>query len=96
MTTMNIFEAPPPVPGGASPEQKYTLLACKSYLEHRYTYHQPQGDQADRYASIRAKVLELALHLSDRAPASRELSTALTHLDAVMFYANAAIARNER
>ncbi len=61
----------------------------------RFEYHAPRGDQAIRYGEIRAKILHLAVFISERAPTSRELSTALTHLDAVMFYANAAIARNE-
>lgn len=65
-------------------------------LRHRYNYHAPKPDQIERYGAIREKIAELAIFISERAPDSRELSTALTHLDAVMFYANAAIARNER
>lgn len=69
--------------------------ALLSELAHRYDYHAPFGNQAERYAAIRAEIGKLAVYIAERAPASRELSTALTHLDAVMFYANAAIARNE-
>jgi hypothetical protein len=65
-------------------------------LEHRYKYHAPKGTQVTRYAEIRAECLHLAVKLAERVPASRELSTALTHLDAVMMYANAGIARNEQ
>jgi len=65
-------------------------------LAHRYSYHAPHSDQASRYVEIRNAVGDLALVLARNAPASRELSTALTHLDAVMFNANAAIARNEK
>ena len=65
-------------------------------LRHRYQYHAPKPTQAERYAEIREKIAELAIFISERVPTSREHATALTHLDAVMFYANAAIARNER
>lgn len=65
-------------------------------LANRFAYHAPKGDQATRYAEMRAKIHETAVFISERAPASRELSTALTHLDAAMMFANAALARNER
>lgn len=64
-------------------------------LRRRYSYHAPIGNQAERYAAIRAEIEKLAVFIAERAPVSRELSTAFTHLDSVMFYANAAIARNE-
>lgn len=65
-------------------------------LENRYTYHAPKGDQTARYASIRAKCLELAKHIRDNTPTSREQSLAFNALDQVMFLANAAVARNEK
>lgn len=64
-------------------------------LENRYTYHPPKSDQPARYASIRAKCLELAKHIRDNTPTSREQSLAFNALDQVMFLANAAIARCE-
>lgn len=64
-------------------------------LEHRYLYHAPFGSQNERYQEIRNQCLKLAKLISDTTPFSREQSTALTHLDSVMFNANAAIARNE-
>lgn len=67
----------------------------KGELENRYSYHAPKGDQQERYVAIRAKCLELALLIADTTPQSREQSVAFTSLDAVMFNANAAIARNE-
>lgn len=65
-------------------------------LSHRFNYHAPKGDQVIRYAEIRKEIERLAVFISERVPRSRELSTALTHLDHVMFNANAAIARNEK
>lgn len=64
-------------------------------LENRYTYHPPVGDQADRYARIRAKVLETAKLVCALCPDSSERRVALMYLDQVMFNANAAIARHE-
>ena len=64
-------------------------------LRNRYTYHPPFGDQATRYGTLRAAVHLLAVEICSLTPPSREQSTALTKLDEVMFFANAAIARNE-
>lgn len=64
-------------------------------LQNRYNYHAPQGSQQERYEKIRSHCLILATILCELTPFSREQSTALTHLDAVMFFSNAAIARNE-
>lgn len=64
-------------------------------LANRFTYHAPQPGQQPRYEAIRAKALELATLIIDSTPSSREQSVSLTQLDAVVFNANAAIARNE-
>lgn len=63
---------------------------------NRFTYHAPHGDQPLRYEEIRAAALKFAELIVYLCPSSRERSTALTHLDAVVFNANAAIARNEK
>ena len=64
-------------------------------LEKRFTYHAPKGDQPMRYERLRATAKHLAYRIADDTPASREQSLALTHLEEVVFWANAAIARNE-
>ena len=64
-------------------------------LENDHTYHCPFGDQAQRYEDIRREAMEFCLFLAARAPESRELSLALTAVEQAVFYANAAIARNE-
>lgn len=64
-------------------------------IENRFTYHRPAGTQADRYEEIRGTARNHALFLATRCPSSRELSLALTKLEEVVFWANAAIARNE-
>jgi hypothetical protein len=65
-----------------------------AYLENRYTYHKPVGDQQDRYAAIRAKILETAKLIRDTTPQSPEQTRAFNALDEAMFLANAAIARS--
>ena len=64
-------------------------------IENNFTYHPPKGDQADRYESLRYKAKNLALDICEKTPASREQSLALTKLEEAVFWANAAIARNE-
>lgn len=70
--------------------------SLKTRAANDFTYHPPFGDQVERYAEIRAKILELAEFIIDKTPVSREQSLALTSLEQVMFNANAAIARNEK
>lgn len=61
----------------------------------RHTYHPPKNGQAERYAAIRSRAADLADLLVTLCPPSREKSLAQTHLDEVVFWANASIARNE-
>jgi hypothetical protein len=80
-----------------SPGVRYSISpAVLSELQNRYTHHVPNPEQIRRYTEIRTAAFNFAVMLSGHVPASRELSSALTHLDSVMMYANAAIARNER
>lgn len=64
-------------------------------IVNRFSYHPPKSGQAVKYEGIRSLALEYALKLSEICPPSRELATAMTKLDEVVFFANAAIARNE-
>lgn len=64
-------------------------------LENRFTYHKPKDDQPDRYVAIRALGRDLAQQLDALCPDSREKSLAITHIEEAVFWANAAIARNE-
>lgn len=65
-------------------------------INNDYTYHPPFGTQVVRYESIRNKARELALLIDADCPDSREKSLAFTHLDEVVMFANASIARNEK
>jgi len=64
-------------------------------LLKRFTYHAPKDDQASRYETVRANARFFAELLVDLCPDSRELSLAMTNLEQVVMWANAAIARNE-
>jgi hypothetical protein len=64
-------------------------------IETAFTYHPPQPGQAERYKLLRDKAHELAVLVTQETPPSREQSQALTNLEQVIMWANAAIARNE-
>jgi hypothetical protein len=64
-------------------------------LDNRFTYHTPKDDQPQRYELIRAEAKKLAQVFVEKTLESREQSIALTKLEEAVFWANAAIARNE-
>jgi hypothetical protein len=64
-------------------------------LDNRFTFHPASIEQARKYESIRARALEFAQWVDSVAPDSRELSLAVTHIEEAVFWANAAIARND-
>lgn len=65
-------------------------------VENNFTYHAPFGDQTERYVQLRADAKDLAFTILELTPASREQALALTNLEQAIFWANAAIARNEK
>lgn len=64
-------------------------------IDKRFTYHAPKADQPARYSEIRAMGKNFAFLIEEACPDSREKSLALTKLEEVVMWANAAIARNE-
>jgi len=74
---------------------KYENGQNEERIEHNFKYHPPKGDQPERYELIRNEARRFAKLINGCCPHSRELSTALTDLEKVVFNANAAIARNE-
>lgn len=65
-------------------------------VANRFSYHKPAGeDTIERHALIRMHCNDLAGYLLKNCPESRELSLALTKLDEVCMYANAAVARHQ-
>lgn len=75
---------------------KYEPTATElATLENNFMYHAPGPGQPERYANIRAQAKSLAHFLYCECPSSRERSLAITKLEEAVFWANAAIARNE-
>jgi hypothetical protein len=64
-------------------------------LKNVFSYHQPIGDQAERYVKIRDAAYELALVIVDCTPASADQTAAIRKLREAVMTANAAIACNE-
>lgn len=67
----------------------------KKTRENNFVYHAPLPGQPERYALIRDWAGKCAELLNEMCPPSRELSLAMTNLEQAVFWANAAIARNE-
>lgn len=64
-------------------------------IENNFSYHSPKEGQPAKYEAIRAKAKELAVLIDKQTPKSREQSLAMTNLEQAVFWANAAVARNE-
>ncbi len=65
-----------------------------SDIDNRFTYHAPDAVRAEKHEFVRRDIGTLANRLNDSLPEGREKSLAITHLEEVMFWANAAIARS--
>lgn len=64
-------------------------------LEYRFSYYPPTNLKAvEAHEAIREDCKRLAYTLKKNMPSGREASLALTNLEQTMFWANAAIARN--
>jgi hypothetical protein len=64
-------------------------------IVHRFAFHAATTkEKADAHGSIRARIGDVAHALNDELPEGREKSLAITKLEEAMFWANAAIARN--
>lgn len=66
-------------------------------LINRFRFHPATTEEKkDAHASVRNQCLELALHLNSVVPDGREKSLMMTHLEEVMLWGNAGLARNNR
>lgn len=75
--------------------RRIELEKTKLDLNNRFTYHAPKPGMYERSLALREKAKELAYLIVESTPKSREQSVALTELETAVFWANAAIARNE-
>lgn len=64
-------------------------------LDNRFTFHPATPEQGERYTHIRAEAKAFAEYVVAHTPQSREQSLAITKIEEAVFWANAAIARNE-
>jgi hypothetical protein len=64
-------------------------------LDKAFNYHAPKDGQPHKYQEIRYQAKCFAEMICELCPESREQSLALTKLEEVVMWANAAIARNE-
>lgn len=65
-------------------------------IDNNHKHHPPQTqERIDAHQQIRRSTAECASELVKVCPIGRELSLALTAMEEVMFWANAAIARSE-
>ncbi len=71
-------------------------FTTKSDLVKRFSWHAPKEGQPEKYKQLRDKAKNLAYVIDNLCPNSREKSLALTNLEEAVFWANAAIARNEQ
>lgn len=67
----------------------------QAMLNNNFVYHAPKPGQNAKYERLRSEAKFVAENILRLCPPSRERSMALTELEASIFWANAAIARNE-
>lgn len=65
-------------------------------IDNIFTYHKPLTSQITRYEKLREDARMFAHTINNLCPGSREKSLALTSLQQVVMWANAAIAINEK
>ena len=78
-------------------EQMLTELADygNDEIENCFAYHVPKEGQAEKYQKIRAAAKAFAYVIDECCPIIRgERFSAMQHLDAAVFFANASIARD--
>lgn len=65
-------------------------------LNWDFEHHAPNSESVTAHEMVRSRARALAGFINDFVPDGREKSLAITKLEEVMFWANAAIARQDR
>lgn len=64
-------------------------------IENRFAFHAATTDEKrDAHTSVRQACRRLADYINESVPDGREKSTAITHVEHAMMWANAGIARS--
>jgi hypothetical protein len=86
------------IEGTCSFPPSYAIDAkLRERIENDFVHHPPSTPHVgERYATIRFQLKQTALVVCEMSPPSREQSIALTKLEEAMFWANAAVARNDK
>lgn len=71
------------------------LTMLEDDLRNRFAFHPGTADTIPKHERVRDLCLALSLELNALVPDSREKSLAMTHLEDVMYQANAGIARHQ-
>lgn len=69
-------------------------MLTEQEIEDRVTHHPPTIEAIKLHTMVRDDTRKFMTDLEMNIPDCREKSLAITHLEEVMFWANAAIARN--
>ncbi len=65
-----------------------------SDIENRFAFHSANTEEKrDAHTSVRQQCRQLADFLNEKLPEGREKALAITHLEEVMLWGNAALAR---
>ena len=70
--------------------------ATQAHIETNFCHYMPLAEQEERYLLISNVAMNMAQIIVSNTPKSSEQSVALTSLENAVFWANAAIARNEK
>ena len=71
-------------------------MITQEELQDRFTYHSVKTEtRKERHELLRKNAYQLAYLITQFSPPSREQSLAITKLEEVVFWVNAAIARHE-
>ncbi|MEM8610255.1 MAG: hypothetical protein AAGF92_24410 [Myxococcota bacterium] len=71
-------------------------MSLEQQIDTAFTYQRPSQDGVNRITYLRGKLKDVAETIERLCPASRERSIALTKLEEVMMWANAAIVREDK
>ncbi len=65
-------------------------------LNRRFQHHAPDAQRISKHETVRGMLTQVAAGLDTLIPEGSEKSLALTKLEETMFWANAAIAREDK